>query len=75
MYVNETYRNVRIDKHLPDILQIQSDLKNGDYLSPLFFNFAIEFAIGKIKNVGLKLNATYQPLLYADDIVTCNGCP
>jgi hypothetical protein len=42
MSLNEKYSNIRIGKHL-------SGLKQGDALSPLFFNFALEYAIRKIQ--------------------------
>jgi hypothetical protein len=37
---------------------------------PLFFNFALEYAIRKIQGnqVGLKLNESFQVMVYADDV-------
>jgi hypothetical protein len=37
--LNETYGKIRIGKHLSDNFRIQNDLKQGDVLSPLLFNF------------------------------------
>jgi hypothetical protein len=44
MCLNETYSKVRIGKHLSDNFPIQNGLKQGDALSPLLFNFALEYA-------------------------------
>jgi hypothetical protein len=68
--LNETYSKVNIGKHLSDSFPIQNGLKQGDALSPLFFSFAVEYAIRNVQEsqVGLKLNGTHQFLASADDV-------
>jgi hypothetical protein len=70
MCLNETYSKVRIGKHLSDSFPIQNGLKQRDALSPLFFNFALEYAIRKVQEnqVELKLNVPHRLLAYADDV-------
>jgi hypothetical protein len=70
MCLNETHSKVRIGKHLSDSLPIQNGLKQGDALSPLLFNFALEYAIRKVQGnqVRLKSNGTHQLLAYTDDV-------
>jgi hypothetical protein len=40
---------VRKGKHLPDAFSIQNGLNQGDALSPLLFNFTLEYAIRKVR--------------------------
>ena len=47
---------------------IKNILKQGDVLSPLIFNFVLEYVIRSVQvnQDGFKLNDTYQILVYAD---------
>ena len=49
MSLNENSSRIRVGKRLSDMLHIKNGLKQGDALSPLLFNFALEYAIRKVQ--------------------------
>ena len=67
---DQTYNSVREGKHLSDRLPIRDGLKLGDALSPLLFNFALEYTIWRVQvhQDDLKLNGTHHLMVYADDV-------
>jgi hypothetical protein len=56
---------------MSDRYPIRNGLKQGDALSPLFFNFTLGYTIRRfhVNQDVIKLNGTIQLLVYADDNV------
>ena len=75
MSLTETYSRVRVGKNVSDRFPIRNGLKQGDALSPLHFNFALEYAIRRVQvnHDGLKLNGTRRLLAYTDDVNKLGG--
>jgi len=64
-----------VGKNLSDRFPIRNGFKQGDALTPMLFNFALEYAIRRVQvnQDAVKLSATHQLLAYADDFNILEG--
>jgi hypothetical protein len=60
---------------LSHVFTFKSGLKRGHALSPLLFNFALEYCIRRVQvnQNGLKINSTHQHLVYIDGVNILRG--
>jgi len=67
--LNETYRRVRVGKHLSDMFPDKHGFKKGDALSSRLFNFSFEYVIRRteVNQEDLKLNGANRILVHAGD--------
>ena len=49
MSLTEIYSRVRVGKNVSDQFLIRNGLKQGDALTPMLFNFALEYAIRRVQ--------------------------
>jgi hypothetical protein len=68
MCLTATYSRVWVGKHLSVIFPIENGLKQGDVLSLLLSNLALEYTISRLQahQEGLKLLVTHQLLVNAN---------
>ena len=73
--LTEIYSRVRVGKRLSEKFPIKNGLKQGDVLSPWFFNFVLEYAIRtvQVNPNGLQFKGTHQTLVYDDGVNILGG--
>jgi len=70
MCLNETYSRAWVGKHSSVMFPVWNGLKQQDVLSPLLFNFALDYASRRVQvnQYVMNLNGKHQLLVHADDI-------
>lgn len=60
MCMNSTKYHVRVDNVLSDEFQVVTSLKQGDALSPLLFNIALEKVVRSIQRDNIMVSTSAQ---------------
>jgi hypothetical protein len=49
MSLTETYNGVRVGENVSESFHIRNGLKQRDVLTPMLFNFALDYAFGRVQ--------------------------
>jgi hypothetical protein len=67
---SNTLCKVRWQQELSPLFEVNSGLKQGDSLSPILFNLALEQVVRDVgENLVMEINENVTMLAYADDVI------
>ena len=69
MSLTETYSRVWVGKNVSDRFPIRNSLKQGDALSPMLFNFSLEYTVRRVQG-----NGWLETKWYTSSAGLCQRC-